>query len=186
MPNNKYEKILAVAANLISTNGYEGTSLQTIADKVGLHKSTLFHYVKSKEELLIRIFERSINEVSINLDKISTENELDPEEKLREAMENHLALLIEYFDSSSILNQMKILPKKSQARYLEGRRKYEKDFEKIVVEMKRKGYFKGLDAKIVTFGLLGMLNWVPRWYKIDGRLSRKEISNILFKMIVKK
>ena len=36
-------------------------------------------------------------------------------------------------------------------------------FKKIIAEMKAKGYFNGLDTKIVTFGLLGMLNWVAKW-----------------------
>jgi hypothetical protein len=52
--------------------------------------------------------------------------------------------------------------------------------------MKDRGYFEGLDAKIVTFGILGMLNSIPRWYRPEGRLTIKEVSDILFKIIVKK
>jgi hypothetical protein len=69
---------------------------------------------------------------------------------------------------------------------LKERKKYEKNFEKVIVEMKRKGYFEGLDKNIVTLGVLGMLNWVPMWFRRDGRLSIKEISTIFYKFIVEK
>jgi hypothetical protein len=51
--------------------------------------------------------------------------------------------------------------------------------------MKREGYFKGLDAQIVTYGILGMVNWVNRWFKSNGRLTIKEISNIFCRMVAK-
>jgi hypothetical protein len=52
--------------------------------------------------------------------------------------------------------------------------------------MKRKGYFEGLDKQIVTLGVLGMLNWVPMWFRRDGRLTIKEISDIFYKLIGEK
>jgi hypothetical protein len=79
---------------------------------------------------------------------------------------------------------MKMLPPKYRKIYTQKRKNYEKYFENIVTEMKEKGYFEGLDTKIVTFAILGMLNSIPRWYKAEGRLTIKEISRILCQMIV--
>ena len=102
-------------------------------------------------------------------------------------MDNHLSLMVKYFDDANIfINQLRSLPKKKQAIFVEERRRYEKDFERILIEMKRKGYFKGLDIKIVRLGIFGMLNWVLRWFKRDGRLSMKEVSYIFYKLIVEK
>ncbi len=187
MGRNKFEKILAVSAHLISSKGYEGVSLQEIADKVGLHKSSLFHYVKSKEELLVRIFEKFSSELFKNLEAINLDPSLEPEEKLKKAIDNHLSLMVKYFDDANIfINQLRSLPKKKQAIFVEERRRYEKDFEKILVDMKKKGYFYKLDIKIVRLGLFGMLNWVLRWFKRDGRLTMKKVSHIFYKLIVEK
>jgi hypothetical protein len=49
--------------------------------------------------------------------------------------------------------------------------------------MKSKGHFKGLDPKIVTLGLLGMLNWAVKWYRKNGALSLGEISNIFYRIL---
>jgi hypothetical protein len=97
--------------------------------------------------------------MSMNLEKIMNNNELRPEEKLREAIDNHLTLLTEHIDIANIyLNELKSLSRKNRATYLRKRKKYGKDFEKIIVEMGKGGYFRGLDKKIITYGILGMLN----------------------------
>lgn len=187
MRDNKSEKIISVAAKLIRQKNFKETTFQEIADKVGLHKSSLYHYFKHKEELLLRILGKSVDQVDINLEKIIMDNQLGPEGKLRKAIENHLILLISNIDSVNIyLNELRNLSKKNRVIYLGKRKKYREDFEKIFIEMKAKGYFKGLHPKILTFGMLGMLNWVPRWYKNHGPLDTKEISDIFYRMIVRK
>jgi AcrR family transcriptional regulator len=185
MRNNKQGQISEIAAELISTEGYKGTSLQKIADKVGVHKSTLFHYIKSKKDLLVQILEQSGNNLSANLERISSLDKSEPEEKLRAAFETHLRSVIEDIGGLNVyLHEMKMLPPKYKKIYTQKRKNYEKYFENIVSEMKERGFFEGLDAKVVTFGILGMLNSIPRWYRPEGRLTIKEVSDILFKMVV--
>ena len=185
--NNKYEKIISAATSLISAEGYEKASLRKIADKVGLQKSSLFYYLKGKQELLPRIIDISVDEVIMCIKKINANNELEPEEKLKRAFDTHLILMTKYFDSVNIyLNQTGSLSKKNQRVYLGKKREYEKEFEKIILKMKRKGYFKKLNTRIVCFGLLGMLNWVTKWYKADERSNIKEISNVFYKIIVER
>ena len=185
MRDNKYEKIISVAADLINQKGYRGTSFQEIGDKVGIHKSTLFHYFKNKEELLLRILEKSVDEVNSDLTDITNNKQLKPEEKLRQAFDNHLiSMTRKHTDSVNVyLYELRNLSKKNQKIYLTKRKKYEEDFKNIIVEMKGQGYFSGLDTKIVAFGLLGMLNWVAKWYKNDGPLGIEEISDIFYRLI---
>ena len=187
MRENKFEKILSAAAHLISTKGYSGTSFQEIANNVGIHKSTLFHYFKNKEDVLLRILERSIEEVCRNLEQIRSNEALGPEAKLEKAIHNHLALLLEYFDNVNVyLNEFRSLSKKNQDLYLQKRKKYEQDFKKIVSDMKKAGYFEGLNTKIVTFGILGMLNWTAKWHRKDGAVSIEEITKVFYGMITQR
>jgi AcrR family transcriptional regulator len=51
------QRILATALELMAEHGYEGMSLQQVADRVGLHKSSLFHHFRSKEELAREVFQ---------------------------------------------------------------------------------------------------------------------------------
>jgi len=137
--------------------------------------------------LIKQYLEKNIDEVNINLRKIINNNRLEPEEKLKEAFENHLALLIKYSDNVTIyLNELGNLSKKNQLIYLNKRKKYGEEFQKIVVELKKKGYFEGLNEKIIVLGLLGMLNLVVKWYKKDGPLTINEISNIFYRTIIER
>lgn len=186
--DNKYEKILMVSANLMSQKGFNGVSLQQVADKTKLHKSSLFHYITSKEELLLRILERAFDEVYENFQEIIRNNELDAGEKLSRAIDNHLTFLTDYRANTTIfLNELRCLSSKNQRmQFLVKIKRYEKDFEKIIMDMKREGYFHGLDPKVVAFGILGMVNWVNRWYRRDGPLTIKEISDMFCQMVVRK
>jgi len=50
------QRILDAALELLAEHGYEGMSLQQVADRVGLHKSSLFHHFRSKEELAREVY----------------------------------------------------------------------------------------------------------------------------------
>jgi len=50
------QRILDAALELMAEHGYEGMSLQQVADRVGLHKSSLFHHFRSKEELAAEVY----------------------------------------------------------------------------------------------------------------------------------
>jgi len=184
---NQRERIITVASRLMSQKGYKGASLQEIANLVGIHKSTLFHYFKNKEELLLVVLKISIEEVTENLELILENEKLSPEEKLRQAIINHLDLLVRYKDNVTVYHsEIRFLSGKKKREYLETRRYYASCFEQIINEIKESdsGYFRGLDTKIITFGILGMCNWVAKWFKESGPCKIDNISDIFFKMIM--
>jgi len=184
MKKNRYEDIMKQAAMLIGKKGYDGTSFQDIANSVGVHKSTLFYYFKTKEELILTAMERSIHGPIMDLQQIVTREGLTPEERLKQALENHIRLIIAHADTVNIyLNELRRLPRRDQAKYLNQRKMYEKDFETIIRQMQGAGYFQGLNTKIVAFGILGMANWVIKWFKTGGEFTVSEVANIFYRMV---
>ena len=168
----------------MSRDGYSKTSFQEIANRVGLHKSTLFHYFSTKEELLLTILEKPLLEGAIGLRQIVSCPELEPEAKLEKAIHNQLRVMMSHRNIVKIfLNDIKNLSRKNRSFYVQLRKNYQKEFLKIILEMKSKGYFQELDASIVTPGILGMLNWVVRWYRKKGPLSLDEISRIFYVLL---
>lgn len=185
--SNQRERIITVASRLMSQKGYKGASLQEIADLVGIHKSTFFHYFKNKEELLQTVLKLSIEEVTKNLNFILKDDNLSPVEKLKQAIANHLELLAEYKDNVNVYHsEIRFLSEKNKQKYIETRKYYASCFEKIIDEIKESdtGYFRRMDTKIVTFGILGMCNWTAKWFKGSGPLSTSDIADIFCKMIM--
>ena len=184
--HNQRQKIVSVASRLMSQKGYKGASMQDIADHVGIHKSTLFHYFKNKEEILLEVLGEGVKEVTDGLDSILADRNVPPVEKLKRAMDNHLLLLVKYIDNVTVYNNdIRYLSPKNKRKYLDTRKHYQLCFEQIIDDIKKTNgtCFQGMDTKIVTFGILGMCNWVAKWYKKAGPFKSEDISEILFKMI---
>ena len=181
------ERIIKVASRLMSQKGYKGASLQEISDLVGIHKTTIFHYFKNKEELLLSVLRIAIVDVTGQLELIIEDEKLSPEEKLRKAIFIHLDSMVKHLDNVNVYHsEIRFLSNKNRRKYIETRKYYASCFEQIINEMKEsdKRYFNGLDAKIVNFAILGMLNWVAKWFKKSGPFSIEDIADIFYKMII--
>lgn len=91
--DTRRERILAAALNLLAEQGYEGMSLQRLADRVGLHKSSLFHHFDCKEDLARAVYTgvgerlRKVVEPYLDADPPSLERALE----LSDALVDHFA-----------------------------------------------------------------------------------------------
>jgi len=68
-------EILTAAARIFREKGYHGTSVQDIAEAVGLLKGSLYHYIRSKEQLLARLFEGALEDTIRDLESIAHRRE---------------------------------------------------------------------------------------------------------------
>lgn len=172
----------------MSEKGHKGASLQEIANIVKIHKSTIFHYFKNKEEILLAVLERSIEEVTENLESIVKRDNLNPEVKFKEALRGHLELLVKYKDNVNVYHsEIRCLSPRKRHQYFNSRKQYAILFEEIIKEMQRanSGYFRKLDSKVVTLGVLGMCNWLVKWYDEAGPLTPKNVADTFYHMLVK-
>ncbi len=180
------EKILRAATKLFGKKGFTETTMEMIAKEAKIGKSTIFYYFKSKEEILGKIMEQSVIEVHNNLIKI-VDSSVNPREKLKKALINHVYYLTKYIDNVKIfLSEFKHLSPKKRKVYIEGRKAYETLFETIVKGLQGEGYFKGLNPRVVTFGILGMCNWLIVWYKSgkSGYLNPQEIADHFYRVLL--
>ena len=61
--------------------------------------------------------------------------------------------------------------------------RYDKGVETIVVDGVRRGVFRDVPPRLVVFGLLGMLNWLYKWYNPAGRWGAEEISGAFLSLL---
>jgi len=188
--SEKYKKIVDVASQLMSEKGYKGASLDQIADFVGIHKSTLFHYFKNKEQLLMAVLEISTEEVIRDLEAIIRSKNFSSEEKLRLAMVNHLQSQLKYNDSINVYHsEIRFLSGRNKQKFLRRREHYGMCFERLIEQIgesnsKKFAHFREFDSKIVAFGILGMCNWAAKWFKESGQLKTEDVANIFYSMLM--
>ena len=185
MAVNKKMQIINVAAELMSKKGYRDTTLDEIASGVGLDKSSLFHYFKDKNGILDMVVGQSLKEAIDSLKEISDDSSSGPEVKLRLAIRVHVETLVKNFHSIKVFfDEFRSFSRKKQVRFTDERKEYERLFEMIVKEVQREGPLKGLNSKIVTFGIVGMSNWLIHWYKEGpSYLSPQEIAETFYRSL---
>jgi len=185
----KADEIVDVAGRLFSQKGYNATSLNEIADNVGLHKTSLFHYFKNKESILMEVMDKSLKDHMNILNEIVNDPDMSGEEKFRLALEKQVLVTCKYKDHINVyLTEVRSLSPANQKKCVKKRKQYESYFEQIIKEVQADGksdLFKGLDPTIVKLGILGMCNWIIKWYYEDGRLTPEELYEILYNLITK-
>lgn len=178
-------KIIEVAIKLMSENGYEGTSLQMISDKVGIKKASIFHHFEKKEAILVAILKETIPSATHNLMLLVNNDRLNGCEKLKEFIRMHMAIIAEQGDVLKVyLTEFRHLSRDRKKKYLDTRRLYTDLVKRIVMEAQEENsdQFEGVDPGIVANGILGMCNWAVIWYQKNGRMSLDEISAQMFQM----
>ncbi|MGD9032033.1 MAG: TetR/AcrR family transcriptional regulator [Desulfobacteraceae bacterium] len=185
----KAEEIIDVASQLFSEKGYKATSLKDIADLVGLHKTSLFHYFRNKEEILMGVMDKPMKMRMNFLDEIMNSSHLSGPEKFKQAFKSQVFMTCEFRDHINVwLTEIRSLSPHNQGIYNRKRKEYELRFERIVREVQEDGQthlFKDIDPKIATLAVLGMSNWLLKWYSPDGSFTPDAIFDAFYLVITK-
>ncbi len=180
---SKEERILEVAMKVFRERGYHAASMQEIADAVGMQKGSLYYYISGKQELLFMILERAIDTIAARIESIYN-SDLTPREKLRQAILTHVEVVSQRLEMLTILlRERHALTRSQQAAIDEKSNNYERLFQRILSEGIRAGEFRGMDVKMVSFGILGMCNWLYQWYSPEGRLSARQIGEVFSDLV---
>lgn len=161
------EDILRKALELFDRQGYANTSLDDIARAVGIAREGIYYYFKNRAEILLHIIEPRSLALIDGLKRIVTAANGDFAAKLHDAVRNHL----EQFDLHCLEMTVSLrdghLEDARQVRASMARiwKEYEALWTRLVAEGQRAGAFKPMgDPKMLAFGILGMCNWLARWY----------------------
>jgi len=182
----RYRTILETAARLIRERGYEGTSMQEIAAACQLTKAGLYHHIQNKEQLLFAIMNYGMdlfeNQVLERVKDIA-----DPVERLSACMRRNIELVTRGACKEVIIILHEHATLTGEAReYIDRRKKhYVRFLENTFSEAVKQGRMRPVDPTIVAFSFLGMVLWVYKWFKPDGRLNEDQIADGMVELFLK-
>ncbi len=179
---SRRQDILRRAAEVFERKGVADTSMEDIARAVGIKREGVYYYFKSRGDILVEIILPQSVSLHRNLERIC-DSRMGSENKLHAAIQNHLdAFNPAYLEMSVALRESHFTS--SDAKLSEIRKiwdSYGELWTRLVTEGRDGGEFRAdLDPKMVAFGLLGMCNWVSRWYDPDKSVSIAEIVETYF------
>ena len=170
-------EILERAAEVFNERGYRGASVEEVARRVGLRKGSLYHHVRSKEQLLAEVLLRGMELLRGGLPG-ADDARLPAAEKVRAAIRFHLDwMAAEPHVTGVFLREGRNLPARLRPRLRAQVKDFERRWEVLVREGIAAGSFRpDLDPKVTVYAILGLINSVHRWYRPDGRLSMKRVA----------
>jgi AcrR family transcriptional regulator len=177
------DQILRTAADLFRERGFPATTLDDIARPLGMSKASLYGYFRAKEEILAAISQETIERFTHELNLVLA-SDLPPEDKLRRIVREHVRYVIANRSFLTVFfSEEANLPARF-ARALAARKdRYDKGVETVIVDGIRRGVFRDVPPRLVVFGLLGMMNWLYKWYDPRGRWGAEEISSAFLAMV---
>ena len=188
--------ILWAAAEVLHRNGYDATTMKDIAAQVNLTAASLYHHFRNKDFLLLNVLELGLD---LTIDKLEAvaNTDLTNAEKLAGMIRSHVVSVTGnvavgaamVFEIRALLN-VSLGGKNGDDTFMEeyvarrnqffARRDYfESMFRDVVEAGIEAGEFRAVDAAIVTRAMLGAHNWISVWFKEGGRLSGKELADVM-------
>ena len=170
--DQKLEFILRTAASIFAEKSYHSTSMRDISRATNVSLAGLYHYCRSKEELLFLIQDNCFGRVLERLEKQLQEVK-DPVAKLSLFIENHLSFF------AANMAEMKVLSHEAESlagdmhKHVSTKKdKYAKLARRILRELQeRQAANMRIDLTVATYALFGMMNWIYNWYDPRGKLS---------------
>jgi len=182
--HRRREELLEIACSVFAERGFDGASLQEIADRFGVLKGSLFHYINNKDDLLFAIIEGVYQGAEDAVWSITGEDD-SAVSRLRRLIIAYVEYVARHQEAVTVwlhdLNALDPARRKSITVYEERDRLRLVD---LIVEAQREGGIRAdADPRIVAMALLGAMNWIHRWFR-PGRLSVRQVGEELSRVFV--
>jgi AcrR family transcriptional regulator len=179
----KYERrqqeVVEIAAALFARRGFQATTMDELSDATGLQSGGLYHYIGSKQRLLLEIFSQLMDPLLERAAEIEAADDA-PEAKLRALVHAWLEHIYTHLDHMSVFAQERHAIEREPA--WEQVRASRDAFEAILARLLQAN---GITDRLQHFALLGMVNHTATWVNPGGRLSAEQIAEGYCDMILR-
>ena len=174
--DERRQRILAGAVTVFSRRGFRAASMNDVAAQVGLSKPALYHYVSTKQDLLVAVYEEVLDE-SLRSAQAIVERAPTTREAVRELIVERVAYTCEHRDLLTIcFEEESELPPELAEPILERRRAFEDlVLQAVETHLLATGRTLPMAPRTYVNACLGAANWTYKWFDPDGPRSAREL-----------
>ena len=178
----KREALLRAAVSAFNRRGFGQTSLEDIAQSLGVTKAALYYYFPTKSALVAACFERALKVASESLAAAKRDGR-SGREKLILALRRYLKTMIGELNESLLLTEEHALTAADRGKLTERRDVFEREMRNLVKEGIRDGSVVACDPKLAIFVILGAIHWVPKWFTLGGPWTDAQVATAVSEML---
>jgi AcrR family transcriptional regulator len=165
-PRYDATSLLAVAVQVFTERGYDGTSMEDLARATGLSKSSIYHHVEGKEQLLRLALQRALEPLFAVTEEPAART--GPAiARLEHVVRREITVLVEELPYVTLL--LRVRGNTGTERWaLDRRRAFDRFVTDLAAAAQAEGDLRAdLDPAVVARLLFGMINSLTEWYRPD-------------------
>ncbi|AEY90509.1 MULTISPECIES: TetR/AcrR family transcriptional regulator [Streptomyces] len=177
------ETLLSVAVRVFNERGYDGTSMEHLSKAAGISKSSIYHHVSGKEELLRRAVSRALDGLFAILEEEHARAGR-PAGRLEHVVRRMVEVLIAELPYVTLL--LRVRGNTETERWaLERRRDFDHRVAELLKAAAADGDVRGdVEVRLATRLVFGMINSIVEWYRPDARgASGQEVADAVVRLV---
>jgi AcrR family transcriptional regulator len=179
-------RTLDAAADLFFRKGYGNTSVQDVADEVGILKGSLYYYIDSKDDLLARLIEETQSKNLEIVDEVEALTDLGPLDRLRLYLERQVTYNAANINRITVYyRDMDHLPPERRKTLMAGRRRFTNFVTNLIEEARDAGEIgPDVNARLMTFCAFATTNWMYTWYRPQGPVKAADMARTFAEFVI--
>ena len=166
--------IIRAAGSAFKERGFHNTSLNDVAEALGVTKPTIYYYAENKQDLLFQC-----HQYALDLGEASLEYAREGKtglERVQRALFRYIEFITHDFYAYSLLSDLKDLNEAQRLTLRQRRRYFDTTYREMIKDGIKDGSIRDCDPKLVTFWFMGATNAIPLWFSDAGQLSGVEVA----------
>jgi len=178
--DQRLQNLLGIAARTYAERGFHATSMRDLSAASGMSLAGIYHYVRSKQELLGLIQDRCFAEVSAGA-HAAIERANGPEARLRAFIHHHVVYFTGHMDEMKVLaHEEAQLAGTMRAQVRRRKKEYVTLLSGLLAAIDR----PAIDSKVAAYALFGMINWIYTWYQPSGHVPPAQLADQLSELFL--
>ena len=159
------------ATRLFRERGFHATSMQDLAEDLGMNRGSLYHYIDAKDDLLWAIVSGAMARLETAVRPILEGTGAVPD-RLGRAIEAHLGFAAEHGDELALIQiELRALAPERRAILIAQRDAYEGAWREVIRQGVGDGSLRPVDVPLASIAILSVCNWFTQWFRPDGALG---------------
>lgn len=179
----KRDAVLRAAVRMFNERGFYSTSLDDVAASLGISKRTIYHYLASKDQVLLECVTIGLNQLLDAADAVRREAGTG-KDRLEKFLRRYAEINMDDFGRCVIRTGEEALAPESMAPYRDLKRGIDTAMRDMIAQAVADGSIAPVDVKIAAFTLAGALNWPARWHQPGGVMSISAIAAAMVDILI--
>jgi TetR/AcrR family transcriptional regulator, cholesterol catabolism regulator len=183
----RQEEVVDVATAIFFTRGYRASPLTAVADELGIGKSSLYHYIRSKQDLLVAICDRVHHDIEQILDDVIAEPDLSALSRIERYVRAQISYSLAHWKRMTVYHdEMGHLKGGARKSVVERSREHRYVIRMLVRDAQREGSVAlDVDPELLTDCLFAVVASAYRWVRPAAGLTSETVASEVTRFVIR-